>query len=270
MKHLLNNLSEEEKNSIREQHTGGMKIMTESFSKLLNSKLGDAKPLVNEQMDMEDNFEGSENMEDDFEGVEEVSHMSFLLQNADKNTATNLLKKYMAKHSQTVNFVAILRSEGVDLTDINFCECPNLLMVNLRETPNNFEETQGDCAYNMRGGLWDFDMGDEKPSVNEENVVNEEPNSNVMITNSAIEQQTRNMKISFTINAQVIKGELTHEGNIQMEVKTSNGETGTLFFSCEDNTKMEFSTGRFGSTYNVMSNGVAPLYNKFCSSYTKK
>jgi hypothetical protein len=49
MKHILNNLSEEEKNSIREQHTGGMKVMTENFNKLLNSKLGDAKPLVNEE-----------------------------------------------------------------------------------------------------------------------------------------------------------------------------------------------------------------------------
>jgi hypothetical protein len=49
MKHILNNLTEEEKNSIREQHTGGMKVMTENFSKLLNSKLGNAKPLVSEQ-----------------------------------------------------------------------------------------------------------------------------------------------------------------------------------------------------------------------------
>ncbi len=49
MKHILNDLSEQEKNSIREQHTGGMKVMTESFSKLINSKLGDVKPLVNEQ-----------------------------------------------------------------------------------------------------------------------------------------------------------------------------------------------------------------------------
>ena len=49
MKHLLNNMSEEEKNSIREQHTGGMKVMTENFNKLINSKLGDAKPLVLEQ-----------------------------------------------------------------------------------------------------------------------------------------------------------------------------------------------------------------------------
>jgi len=49
MKHILNDLSEQEKNSIREQHTGGMKVMTESFSKLINSKLGDVKLVVNEQ-----------------------------------------------------------------------------------------------------------------------------------------------------------------------------------------------------------------------------
>ena len=49
MKHILNNLSEEEKNAIREQHTGGMKVMTENFNKLINSKLGDSKPLVSEQ-----------------------------------------------------------------------------------------------------------------------------------------------------------------------------------------------------------------------------
>jgi catalase len=54
MKHILNNLSEEEKNAIREQHTGGMKVMTENFNKLINSKLGDSKPLVNEQKDEED------------------------------------------------------------------------------------------------------------------------------------------------------------------------------------------------------------------------
>lgn len=53
MKHILNNLSDEEKNSIREQHTGGMKVMTESFSRLLNAKLGDSKPLVEEEMGVE-------------------------------------------------------------------------------------------------------------------------------------------------------------------------------------------------------------------------
>ncbi len=54
MKNILNNLSDEEKNSIREQHTGGMKVMTENFSRLLNSKLGDSKPFVNENINEKD------------------------------------------------------------------------------------------------------------------------------------------------------------------------------------------------------------------------
>ena len=54
MKHILNNLTEQEKSAIREQHTGGMKVMTENFSKLTNSKLGDSKPLVSE---MDDDFD---------------------------------------------------------------------------------------------------------------------------------------------------------------------------------------------------------------------
>ena len=48
MKHLLNNLSSEEKNRIREQYEGGMSIDTSKFKKLLETKLGDTKPLVNE------------------------------------------------------------------------------------------------------------------------------------------------------------------------------------------------------------------------------
>lgn len=48
MKHLLNNLGEEEKNSIREQHAGGMKINTEKFGKLVEAKQGDVK-LISEE-----------------------------------------------------------------------------------------------------------------------------------------------------------------------------------------------------------------------------
>ena len=50
MKHLLNNMSEEEKNIIREQH--GMRVVTENFHKLLGSKLGDVKPLVSEALNL--------------------------------------------------------------------------------------------------------------------------------------------------------------------------------------------------------------------------
>jgi hypothetical protein len=49
MKHLLNDMSSEEKNSIREQHTGGIQIDTTKFKSLLESKLGDAKPILSEQ-----------------------------------------------------------------------------------------------------------------------------------------------------------------------------------------------------------------------------
>lgn len=58
MKHLLNNLSEEEKNSIREQHEGGMKLDTSRFRTLLENKSGNVKPLVEQHDDFED--------EDDF------------------------------------------------------------------------------------------------------------------------------------------------------------------------------------------------------------
>jgi hypothetical protein len=49
MKHILNEMSEEEKNLIRQQHTGGIKVNTERFNKLLESKSGDVKPLINEE-----------------------------------------------------------------------------------------------------------------------------------------------------------------------------------------------------------------------------
>jgi len=49
MKHILNNLTDEEKNAIRGQHTGGMKVSTDNFTKLVNSKLGEVKPIVKEQ-----------------------------------------------------------------------------------------------------------------------------------------------------------------------------------------------------------------------------
>lgn len=49
MKHLLNNLSEEEKNSIREQHKGGINIVNERFYEMVNKKLGETELYLNEQ-----------------------------------------------------------------------------------------------------------------------------------------------------------------------------------------------------------------------------
>ena len=58
MKHLLNNLTEEEKNSIREQHKGGMNVVTENFSKLINTKSGDAKLFLKEDSNTINEGEG--------------------------------------------------------------------------------------------------------------------------------------------------------------------------------------------------------------------
>ena len=56
MKHLFNNISEEEKNRIREQHTGGMKIATDKFKKLVEAKQGNVKLYLNEQLNDENGF----------------------------------------------------------------------------------------------------------------------------------------------------------------------------------------------------------------------
>jgi hypothetical protein len=45
MKHILNNISRQEKNSILEQYSGGKRLQIENFSKLVNSKFGDVKTL---------------------------------------------------------------------------------------------------------------------------------------------------------------------------------------------------------------------------------
>ena len=48
MKHLLNDMSQEEMNSIREQHVGGKKITVENFSNMVNKKLGEVPTLISE------------------------------------------------------------------------------------------------------------------------------------------------------------------------------------------------------------------------------
>jgi hypothetical protein len=51
MKHILNNISESEKEEILNHYKGQMKIDNSKFNKLVETKLGDAKPLINENND---------------------------------------------------------------------------------------------------------------------------------------------------------------------------------------------------------------------------
>lgn len=49
MKNILNDITREEKNSIIGQYTNKLNVKVENFKKLTESKLGDSKPLINEQ-----------------------------------------------------------------------------------------------------------------------------------------------------------------------------------------------------------------------------
>ena len=125
MKHILNDMSEQEKNSIREQHSGGMKVMTENFGKLINSKLGDSKPLLEEE-----NMEMSDETTFSFEG---------------KSMET--IQKILSQLPRTTKFLAIKNCEGVDFSEMDLCnDLPELVVVILKNTPNNIEETNGDCV----------------------------------------------------------------------------------------------------------------------------
>jgi len=60
MKHILNEMSDEERNSIRSQHTGTLSVQTGKFKQLVENKLGNAKPLINEQFESFTAFDGQE------------------------------------------------------------------------------------------------------------------------------------------------------------------------------------------------------------------
>jgi len=86
MKHILNNLTEQEKQAILEQHKGGMKVVNENFSKLIKATLGDAKPLVSEQSD-------DQNTHRYDKGEQSPGIEKFLSNPSDEKISTGLLKQ---------------------------------------------------------------------------------------------------------------------------------------------------------------------------------
>jgi len=125
MKHLLNNLSEEEKNSIREQHEGGMKLDTSRFRTLLESKLGNVKPLV-ESDEEEDDFgyathDGSFDGDDSEESEEKLNDLQrFWLYKLEKNP--HEYEKYGMSEEEFKNFIynEISTENGFDIFSATF------------------------------------------------------------------------------------------------------------------------------------------------------
>ena len=86
MKHILNDLTDKEKQSILEQHKGGMKVVNENFSKLIKATLGDAKPLVSEQSD-------DQNTHRYDKGEQSPGIEKFLSNPSDEKISTGLLNQ---------------------------------------------------------------------------------------------------------------------------------------------------------------------------------
>lgn len=74
------------------------------------------------------------------------------MENASKSQISKALKKL----PKSVRFLSILNGEFADFSDVDLCSLPTLFYVNLRGTPNNFEETQGDCYVQMSDNMYDF------------------------------------------------------------------------------------------------------------------
>ncbi len=55
-----------------------------------------------------------------------------------------------------VEYIRIANCEGADFSNVNLCQYPKLKFVNLKETPNNLEETQSECFKNLGNGLYSF------------------------------------------------------------------------------------------------------------------
>jgi hypothetical protein len=107
MKHLLNDLSEEEKNRIREQHTGGKKIMIENFNQLLNKKLGEVKPLINEQEITTEPKDNKQELENEIEALKkeilDIRKQNFKDRGQElKNKMIGILNKIISFINRTI------------------------------------------------------------------------------------------------------------------------------------------------------------------------
>ena len=111
MKHLLNNISEEEKNRIREQHEGGMNLAIDNFKKLVETKSGEAKPFLSEQEE-----EMGEGLELKYLTIPQIESLAKeIVGNLDDNYKNMLRRLDMRNDKQKMMLVnEILELIGID------------------------------------------------------------------------------------------------------------------------------------------------------------
>ena len=104
MKHLLNDLSSEERNRILEQYNNSLIVETSKFNKLLKSNLGNVRPLVEREGDhlmgqmMSDTHSPYENPMDEFPYKESLDSTS--AKDNFNNSVQKLVKYMMPYHPE--------------------------------------------------------------------------------------------------------------------------------------------------------------------------
>lgn len=63
------------------------------------------------------------------------------------------VQKAISNLTESIRFISFARCEYADFSEVDLCnDFPDLHYVNVKGTPNNFEETQGDCFEQMGDG----------------------------------------------------------------------------------------------------------------------
>lgn len=79
-----------------------------------------------------------------------------------KGASSKKIQHYLSNLPDTIQFITIVNGESADFSDIDICGFEDLYLVNLMNTPNNFEENV-DCDYERIGDfMYDFGEGDDE------------------------------------------------------------------------------------------------------------
>ena len=84
-----------------------------------------------------------------------------------KGASSKTIQHYLSQLPDTIRFITIVNGESADFSDVNICGFDELYLVNLMNTPNNFEDTV-DCDYDkVTDFMYDFDVEDDEVSFSD-------------------------------------------------------------------------------------------------------
>ena len=104
---------------------------------------------------MDDDFEFNATTYNDRGDLEHMhNHSEVML----KGKSSKQVKRLFSNLSENVRFIAIIDCEYADFNDINLCEYSDLVFVNIKGTPNNFEETQEECYESIGNDMYQYNI----------------------------------------------------------------------------------------------------------------